>query len=121
MDKNEKRNARISAMQDLYLMDMNNYNGEEDEYALSIINCYQENKEKVDELISSSLTNYKLERLPYVTRALIRVSVSEMLLGVPTPVAINEALEISKEYIDTGDKKDVRFINKVLDTIKNRM
>ena len=118
-----KRESRIEAVSNLYLIDMGNFKKEniEDEFVLNIVNIYLEQQEKINNLISSSLTNYRLERLPFVTRSIIRLATIEMLNGLDPKIAINEALEIVKIYVDSGDKKDVRFVNKVLDNIKNNM
>ena len=72
---------------------------------------------RIDEVISSSLTNYSLDRLSYVDRAIIRVATYEMMNGLSPSIAINEALEITKVFSDCGDGKARAFNNKLLDTI----
>lgn len=44
-----------------------------------------------------------------------------MKSGEAKAVVINESLELTKEYTDTGDKKAVRFNNKLLDKIANKI
>lgn len=71
----------------------------------------------IDEIISLNLENYTLKRLNAVDRAIIRLAVYELLSGTPKNIVINEALELTKSYSDLGDKKVVRFNNKLLDNI----
>ena len=75
----------------------------------------------VDEVIKNSLVNYKLNRLSYVDRAIIRMATAEMMMGTAVAVVINEALEIVKVYSDQGDGNAVRFINKVLDNVSKNI
>ena len=120
-DKNMLRQSRIQAFQSLYAFDMGNILNMGDEYTHKLVDYFMANQEKVDGLISNNLINYTLARLSYVNRALVRMAVSEMLLGVPAAITINEALEIAKIYSDDGSLKDVKFLNRLLDNIKNNM
>lgn len=67
----------------------------------------------IDELISSHLQGWTLERLPAVDRAILRVAVWEMLHAddVPEPVAVDEAVELAKE-LSTDESPG--FVNGVL-------
>jgi len=124
---NEKnRELRIKMMEILYNYDLLGEfklltPAENDPYVVEIVNYIGNNMAKIDELIKSSLVRYTIDRINYVDRAIIRISVAEMLNGLPKAIAINEALEIVKAYSDVGDKKDVHFINKLLDTISSKI
>lgn len=79
-------------------------------------------KDKIDELISSNLTNYKLERLNSVDRAILRLATAELLQGLTAKtIIINEALDLTREFSDSGDNKAVHFNNKVLDSISKAL
>lgn len=67
----------------------------------------------IDELISSHLQGWTLERLPAVDRAILRVAVWELLHAddVPEPVAVDEAVELAKE-LSTDESPG--FVNGVL-------
>jgi transcription antitermination protein NusB len=67
----------------------------------------------IDDLISSHLQGWTLDRLPAVDRAILRVSVWELLYAddVPEPVAVDEAVQLAKE-LSTDDSPG--FINGVL-------
>jgi N utilization substance protein B len=54
-----------------------------------------------------------------VDRNVMRVAVVEMLLGeTPMKVAIDEAIEIAREY---GSEDSAKFVNGVLDLIYQRL
>ena len=75
-----------------------------------------ENIKAVDTMIRRHLVNWDFSRLTGVDRALLRLSVYELLFKTAPPqVVINEAVDISREY---GTDDSYRFINGVLDGIK---
>lgn len=78
-------------------------------------------KVNIDKIIEESLENYHINRLNSVDLQIIRLAVYEMKSDEAKAVVINEALELTKEYTDTGDKKAVRFNNKLLDKIANKI
>ena len=71
---------------------------------------------EVDKVIENYLRNWPLERINDVDRAILRLSVYEILYldEVPAKVSINEAMEISKKYTTEKSKK---FINGLLDSV----
>lgn len=77
----------------------------------------ENNKEAIDKVIEENLHNWKLDRISKVNLSILRLSTYELLYDkeIPTNVAINEALEITRRY---SDEKSVGFINGVLDKIK---
>ena len=85
-------------------------------YAREIVDGVRDHREEIDELISSYAQGWTLERMPNVDRALLRLSAWEILHNpeVPTAVAIDEAVELAKEY-STDDS--ARFVNGVLGKI----
>ncbi len=68
---------------------------------------------EIDEIIDASATNWKTSRMAKVELTLIRLAVYEMKFeeGVPTGVAINEAVELAKAY---GEDNSPAFVNGVL-------
>ena len=72
----------------------------------------------IDAIIRDCLTNYKIHRLSYVDRAIIRLSTYEMNnLKLDPSISINEALNLTREFSMLDDEKQVKFNNKLLDTI----
>ena len=73
---------------------------------------------RIDEMITTNLTNWKISRLSYVDRAIIRFATYELYLSnTPPEIIINEALNITRKYSDEGNNKMVGFTNKVLDNV----
>ena len=75
-----------------------------------------ENIKTVDALIRKNLVHWDFSRLNRVDRALLRISVYELLFKTAPPsVVIDEAVDISREF---GTDDSYRFINGVLDGIR---
>ena len=87
-------------------------------YALVLIQGVLAEIEKIDELISSAGSHWRLSRIAPTDRNLLRIAVFEMTLmeDVPPQVAINEAVEIAKRF--AGDDSP-GFINGVLDAVRS--
>ena len=75
-----------------------------------------ENIKAVDEAIKKHLVRWDFSRLNLVDRALLRLSVYELMFqATPPSVVIDEAVDISREY---GTDDSYRFINGVLDGVR---
>ncbi|RGE19576.1 transcription antitermination factor NusB [Leucobacter sp. wl10] len=85
-------------------------------YAREIVDGVTDHRDEIDELIMSYAQGWTLERMPNVDRALLRLAAWEILFNdeVPAAVAIDEAVELAKEY-STEDSS--RFVNGVLGRI----
>lgn len=90
-------------------------------YTKEIVEGVLEKINEIDEIIKSSLVNYTLDRLSYVDRAIIRVATFEMINGLDKKIAINEAIEITKELSNLDDNKQKAFNNSLLDKISKRI
>jgi len=73
-------------------------------YAREIVDGVIDNRDEIDEQIVTNARDWKLERMPAVDRAVLRIGVWEILFNaeVPTAVAIDEAVELAKE-LSTDD------------------
>jgi N utilization substance protein B len=77
-----------------------------------------DNLETIDQLISAHLEGWSITRLNKVDKAILRLAIYEMMEELaPTKIVINEAIELTKDFTDTGDKKSPNFNNKLLDKI----
>lgn len=74
---------------------------------------------EIDEIIKNASSGWKPERMPKEDLSILRLSVFEIKYdnSVPDKVAINEAVELAKEY---GEEKSPSFINAVLGKIAPR-
>ncbi|MCA1306315.1 transcription antitermination factor NusB [Microbacterium esteraromaticum] len=68
-------------------------------YAREIVDGIIDNRDEIDEHITTHSRDWKLERMPAVDRALLRIGTWEIVYNdeVPTAVAIDEAVELAKE------------------------
>ena len=82
-------------------------------YTATVARGVGEHAAHIDDLISSHLQGWTLDRLPAVDRAVLRVAVWELLYAddVPQPVAVDEAVQLAKE-LSTDDSPS--FVNGVL-------
>ena len=88
-------------------------------YAVELIQTIQEQKEEIDRIIDEVMVDWSLSRLTRIDGDIIRIAVAEMMiLKLEHRVAINEAVEIAKEY---SDDDGFRFINGVLRKVSNRL
>jgi N utilization substance protein B len=70
---------------------------------------------QIDALLEKHATDWKLDRMAAMDRAILRLAVGEFrATGTPPKVVINEALELAKKY---SSEESVSFINGVLDAI----
>ncbi|MBW1614477.1 MAG: transcription antitermination factor NusB [Deltaproteobacteria bacterium] len=71
---------------------------------------------ELDNLISKTSQNWRLERIARVDRSILRLAVYELLYrgDIPPKVSINEAVDLGKKF---GTEESGAFINGILDTI----
>ena len=69
-------------------------------YAREIVDGVIDNSDAIDEQITTFAKDWSLERMPAVDRAVLRIAVWEILYNdeVPAAVAIDEAVELAKEF-----------------------
>ena len=69
-------------------------------YAREIVDGVIDHGDAIDEQIVTHARDWKIERMPAVDRAILRIGVWELLFNdeVPTAVAIDEAVELAKEF-----------------------
>ena len=71
---------------------------------------------EIDELITASSKNWRIERMSRVDRNILRLGACELIAfrDVPVKVVINEAVELAKRF---GTAESSAFVNGVLDRI----
>lgn len=131
----KRRRARELAIQVLFHMEFNPDNPDESFHRIyenfdsseSIRNFSKKlvlgvckNKGNLDSIISRSSRNWRLERMPYADRCILRLGVFEIIFmkDIPPKVSINEAVELGKKY---GAEDSGAFINGILDNIYNKL
>jgi transcription antitermination protein NusB len=75
---------------------------------------------EIDEWLRSHARDWKLERMPVIDRAVLRLSVFELVHRpeIPTGVVISEAVELAKRY---STDESGRFVNGMLSAIAIRV
>ena len=130
----KRRRARESTLQILYQLEFNDIpiekmlsdfavenklRGETADYTFSLVRGVLNNKKNIDDLIRSISVNWRMSRMAVIDRNILRIATFELIYGenITPAVVINEAIEIAKKY--SGDKS-ARFINGVLDALKDK-
>jgi len=87
--------------------------------SVELTQAFWKDREAIDGRIVAVAQHWDLQRLTLVDRNVLRVAVTEMLSGeVPPKVALDEAIEVVKEY---GGADSPRFVNGVLDAVYRTM
>ncbi len=127
----QRRLARESAVEVLYRLDLvadepeaviqeicarKNPSEEAESYMRRIVQTVERHQDEIDRVLKTHLKRWRLERLTFIDRAILRMGCAEILFfdDVPPKVAINEAVEIAKKF---GDDNAGKFVNGVLDGV----
>lgn len=125
--------ARIAVMQTLFAYEFHGGNLEEiHEYTLKefaekvtdkdfcrgLLKLYSDRQKDIAELIQKYAPEWPLDKIAPIDRAILEIGTAEVMYSVSVPpvVAINEAIEIAKEF---GDYNSPKFVNGVLSSIMN--
>jgi N utilization substance protein B len=75
-----------------------------------------ENIEYIDSIIENIAINWRLERMTYIDKNIMRLGVAEILFfeDIPIKVTINEYIEIAKKY---STDEAGKFVNGILDKV----
>src|SRR3989338_4416619 len=91
---------------------------DEPEFAWRLLKLVADHLSELDALIVKAAPEWPVSQIAIVDRNALRIGLAELLFAdkeeVPAKVAINEAIEIAKQY---GGPNSGKFINGVLGTI----
>jgi N utilization substance protein B len=127
-----RRRSRELAMQALYFMDINKCASQEmlerfcenfppsaktKPFLITLVVGVLETRPEIDALIERFSKNWKINRMSFVDRNVMRIAVYEMLCcpDIPPKVSINEAVDIGKKF---GSDESGAFINGIIDSIR---
>ncbi len=127
----ERRRARTIALQVLYEVDATSHDAtvvlqrriEDDAtpptaaaYAQRLVMGVRANQAAIDERITAAAPAWPLEQMSRVDKSVLRLAILEMMYmpGIPRKVAINEAVELAKNF---GHESAPKFVNGVLGSI----
>ncbi|HTL11901.1 MAG TPA: transcription antitermination factor NusB [Bdellovibrionota bacterium] len=84
-------------------------------FATGLVRGILERLAELDELLERHARNWRVSRMAFVDRTLLRLAAYEILYaGIPVSVAIDEALELGKQF---GTSDTAPFLNGILDAI----
>lgn len=122
-----RRQQRIWTLQALYEADFHGADAEEvldnllerepeaeqADYTKTLVSLVLEHREQIDASIAEHAIDWRIDRMSRVDLNILRIAVAEMLFmeDVADSVAINEAIELAKEY---STPKSGKFINGIL-------
>jgi len=90
---------------------------EEKEFVNYLINQVYSNTERIELLIEKAAINWRIDRIAYIERNILRVAVAELVdesNGIPFKATINEAIDIAKKF---GSKESPGFINGIINKV----
>ncbi len=126
MNRSELRKKIMTILYQIFLYESNNIEYEVDEvikesisiennFVNSMVNGVLEYKNDIDKIANKHLKDWTIDRLGKTDQAILRMGIYELVYtDTPEIVAINEAVELAKEY---SDEKVKNMINAVLDSI----
>lgn len=129
-----RRRSRQVALQVLYAFDLGEATGEEGAdrvfetfsdhfelpegaraFAKELVGGVAAHRDELDGRIGAAARNWRLERMAAVDRNVLRLAAYELVyLGTPPQVAINEAVELARQF---GGDPSPSFVNGVLDAV----
>lgn len=84
-------------------------------FALSLLDGVRERRRELDEVLDAKAKNWSVQRMTAVDRNILRLGAYEILYAeTPGQVAINEAVELAKQF---GDQQSPSFVNGILDRV----
>jgi N utilization substance protein B len=95
---------------------------DEPDFAWRILQGIAAHLREIDEILARAAPDWPIEKIAVIDRNILRIGLYELLFAdhqeVPPRVAINEAVELAKNY---GGPNTSRFVNGVLGTIYREM
>ncbi len=127
----KRRKARIAALKALFEVDSAHHppgqildrlleesplSDDAAEFARQLVQGVIDNGERLDEIIRKNAPAWPLEQVAGVDRNILRLAIYEVVVDnkVPMRAAINEAVELAKEF---GGEASPKFVNGVLGSV----
>lgn len=89
---------------------------ENQDYVTTVVRGVHQQINALDSQIGTISKAWEVHRLGFIDRSILRLAIYEIVFmdEIPVGVAINEAVELAKEF---GDDESPRFINGLLGTV----
>lgn len=89
-------------------------NPREKKFVMDIVGRVQEEKQKIDDMITQNLIGWKLERLMLIDRNLLRMGIAESYFNDQKAIIIDDVVRMAKKY---GGEESFKIINAILDRV----
>jgi len=89
-------------------------NPRERKFVMDLVDRVQEEKKKIDEMITQNLIGWKLERLMLIDRNLLRMGIAESYFNDQKAIIIDDVDRMAKKY---GGEESFKIINAILDRV----
>ena len=91
-------------------------NKEGEEFGNLLVRGWADQRAEIDERIREVSQHWRLERMSWVDRNILRLAIYELIAldDVPRRVTLNEAVELAKRF---GSEGSAGFVNGVLDRV----
>ena len=127
----KRRRSRVMALQALFELDTVGHppeqtigrlveelavSGDTEAFARELVVGVLENRPAIDQTLSDTAPAWPLDQIAAIDRNILRLAIYEILIDnrVPMRAAINEAVELAKEF---GGESSPKFINGVLGSV----
>ncbi|MCK5017937.1 MAG: transcription antitermination factor NusB [Candidatus Peribacteraceae bacterium] len=89
------------------------------DFAEDLLNGVMDKHDDLITSVESDASDWSFSRMDPIARCILLIGAYELLFGkdAPSPVVINESIEIAKEY---GSAETGKFVNGVLNAIAHR-
>ena len=129
-----RRKARIAALQGLYELDCTRHKAEETsarlkagetvtqeavDFSEELVKGVLQHKSELDAFIKKFAPAFPVEQMAIIDKSILRLAIFEILFSGKTPlkVAINEAIELAKDF---GSDSSPRLVNGILGSMATR-
>lgn len=133
MNQSLRHRARVLVLQSLFSLESHEKNPDEvydyivnefgdevfdDTFAKNLYKCVLSKKTVLKDMIRKAAPEWPIEKIAIIDLSILMIGLYELLFdeSIPDLVAVNEAVEISKEF---GGYNSSKFINGVLSTVMN--
>lgn len=127
----KRRQARILALQALFERDTVGHppdqtmarllqetpaSRDSESFARELVQGVLENRDRIDDVIRKTAPAWPVEQVAAIDRNILRLAIYEILIDnrVPMRAAINEAVELAKQF---GSETSPKFVNGVLGSV----
>jgi N utilization substance protein B len=131
MSANPRRRGRVAALQALFESDVSRHDAlaaleqrfadgqwseSQQGFARELVEGVLSERDRLDEVIAKAAPQWPVDQLSAIDRNILRLAIWEILVNNRAPIraAINEAVELAKEY---GSDNSAKFVNGVLGSV----